>query len=373
VATAADITQEGERRRAGLDDHREVAHEPVALACALAVAAWLALTLVTVVGRAAHDLRRAVPASAGRRRTVRALARRATRHRTELGRWRRASALVELARRGASPARLPLYRAALRDGDPVVRAAAVRGLGYLAAHNAWARGLLVDALVNEHAPRSRVAAELEGVECGELLEPLLSDDLPVVRYWAAMLLGAYPDVGSDRLAELVGDPDPSVRRAAIESLAHRGDDGALARVVGRLGDEVMYVRAHACRAAARLGGGTTAPLLAPLLGDEAWWVRSAAKDALRALGVDVAPVLITVLDSPDRFARNGAAEVLQDLGVVDHLLLTEPDSALLARIVSAGEAGLLDAAQIRLDVGSNTEAEPGATSSAPTGGEAAAA
>jgi hypothetical protein len=102
-------------------------------------------------------------------------------------------------------------------------------------------------------------------------------------------------------------------------------------------------------------------------------VRSAAKDALRALGVDVAPMLVPVLESVDRFARNGAAEVLQDLGVVDHLLLTEPDSALLARIFAAGEAGLLDAARIRLDVGSNTEADPGTTSSVPTGGEAAAA
>jgi hypothetical protein len=86
-----------------------------------------------------------------------------------------------------------------------------------------------------------------------------------------------------------------------------------------------------------------------LLADERWWVRSAAKDALRGMGADAVPSLLSVLSHDDPFARNGAAEVLQDIGFVDFLALDDPKSPLLARIYAAGGDGLREAAEARIE------------------------
>ena len=57
-----------------------------------------------------------------------------------------------------------------------------------------------------------------------------------------------------------------------------------------------------------------------LLGDPQWWVRTAAKESLQELGEGVAPVVLPALKSDDKFVRDGAAEVLQNIGVVDELI-----------------------------------------------------
>jgi len=86
-----------------------------------------------------------------------------------------------------------------------------------------------------------------------------------------------------------------------------------------------------------------------LLADERWWVRTAAKDSLRGMGPDAVPSLLSVLGHEDRFARNGAAEVLQDTGFVDFLALDNPRSPLLERIYEAGGERYREAAQARLE------------------------
>jgi HEAT repeat protein len=118
-------------------------------------------------------------------------------------------------------------------------------------------------------------------------------------------------------------------------------------VLGLLDDPAWFVRVHAARSAAHLAGAAAAPAVTHLLSDSRWWVRTAAKDALRAIGRDALPALIPILGSPDRFARNGAAEVLQDIGVVDQLAVQEPQSPLLARIYAAGGERLREAAELR--------------------------
>ncbi|MBM3676474.1 MAG: hypothetical protein FJW96_01115, partial [Actinobacteria bacterium] len=226
----------------------------------------------------------------------------------------------------------------------------VRALGALAEIKPWALQMLIRALGEEPIPRSRVAAHLDvlaprGVD--ELVA-LLGDETPAVRYWAAMLLSRDDTAGTDRLIELLHDPDAAVRRAAVEALGVRRAVEALPGVLDLLADETMYVRAHACRAAGRLGGVAVADRILPLLGDRKWWVRSAAKDTLRAFGPDVLGVLIPVLHSPDRFARNGAAEVLQDVGVLDRLARSFPQAPIVAEILAAGEDGIRKAADGRL-------------------------
>ena len=89
--------------------------------------------------------------------------------------------------------------------------------------------------------------------------------------------------------------------------------------------------------------------IARLLADERWWVRTAAKDALRGMGADAVPSLLSILAHDDPFARNGAAEVLQDVGFVDFLALDNPRSPLLERIYEAGGERYRIAAEARVE------------------------
>ena len=154
------------------------------------------------------------------------------------------------------------------------------------------------------------------------------------------------------LARLRRDRDPNVRKAAIESLGRIG--GPLAAETARflLGDGEWFVRAHAARALGDLRRADLAADVAPLLADPQWWVRAAAKDALVAMGTAVTPVVESLLDHPDRFARNGAAEVLQNLGVLDELADVAADAPLLRRAAAAGGARLAESlvARTRPDV-----------------------
>ena len=88
-------------------------------------------------------------------------------------------------------------------------------------------------------------------------------------------------------------------------------------------DPVSYVRAHAIRALGELGRLDQADRISSLLGDGDWWVRLAAREALEMMGSEVWPVLVRCLDHRDKFVRNGAAEVVQNLGVLDSLIVME--------------------------------------------------
>jgi hypothetical protein len=61
------------------------------------------------------------------------------------------------------------------------------------------------------------------------------------------------------------------------------------------------------------------------------------------MGPAVTPAVAGFLDHPDRFARNGASEVLQNLGVLDEIAgraargeVTAEDRSLLAKAAAAG-------------------------------------
>jgi len=114
---------------------------------------------------------------------------------------------------------------------------------------------------------------------------------------------------------------------------------------------------HAARAAGHVLGARASLSISRLFADERWWVRTAAKDALRGVGADAVPPLLSLLAHDDRYARNGAAEVLQDIGFVDYLAVHDPDSTVLARIYAAGGERYRDAAEARLDELAETEAE----------------
>ncbi len=265
--------------------------------------------------------------------------------------WRRTSALKILFQLG-HPKVIELLAAAVDDSDRDVAGVALALLG--SSTDPAAVDIMIRALKARRHPASLVAVHLEHSpqRPAHALRPLLNDPDPAVRSWAAMLLGQYPAVAGleSELSALVGDADPQVRKAAVASLGRIGDKAAADAALKLLQDPVPFVRAHAARALGELGRSDCASPVAALLGDADWWVRAAAKQALETMGTDVWPVLLRCLDHHDGFVRNGAAEVFQNLGILDSLIVMEaasdnPSPAkvdLLRRIAAAGGARLTD-------------------------------
>jgi HEAT repeat protein len=311
------------------------------------------------------------------RRSVEHLLRDAAMRKRGLGKWRRISALRVLAhafREGTFDERIfDLLRDAAHDHDRDVADAAVVILGNM--HDKRAARVLVETLRNGGSIQSRIAAQLDDFpsDKSELLLSLLDDPNPSTRRWAATLLARYNDHTQvpQRLAELADDEDANVRSAVVTSLGYlaappsrmrrpvhipreelrkRGD--LVAQVAQRLtGDESWFVRAQAARTLGELKRPELADAIIPLLSDSQWWVRQAAKDALLAIGSEAAPSIVEALESSDKFARNSAAEVLQNMGfinlVVRRLMQPQADAAdmhLVQKIYQASGETMLHAA-----------------------------
>lgn len=256
-------------------------------------------------------------------------------HTSEVTKWRRIAALRILAR-GRSAAALPLLGAALTDPEEDVVDAAVVTLGGMRDEPAAA--LLVEAL--RRGGGSRVATQLDDfpLDIGHLLVPLLRDWDAGARYWAVKLLARYSDLPGLplELATLGGDQDAGVRAAVAETLGRVGGPAAISIAVSLLDDPVPFVRAHAARALGAQGRPELAAVVARLLADEEWWVRAGAKQALATLGPNATEHVLPYLESADEFARNGAAEVLQNTGAADSLaaeLIADPSSAETRRVL----------------------------------------
>ena len=264
-------------------------------------------------------------------------------HRSDTDKWRRLAALRILSLGDSKVARPELARA-LRDDDPDVVGGAVTILG--ARTDRTSATMLVDALREGRYSRSRIAAHLDmfPLEIGDLLLPLLEDADGPVRQWAATLLGRYLDPAIElELATRILDEDPQVRAAVLKSLTRNRSRLAAPAAVTALTDPVWFVRIHAARALGELGQVEQAPELVALLGDPKWWVRAAAKESLQELGDGATSAVLPALKSDDRFVREGAAEVLQNMGVVDELIrrleLSPHDELALRTLRSIVERG----------------------------------
>jgi HEAT repeat protein len=259
----------------------------------------------------------------------------ASAHRTPREKWRRITSLRLLAQM-SHPRAIALLARAVEGADPDVADVAIALLG--SSSEPEAAQVLIQALRQQrHAP-SRIAAHLDQtrVPIADRVQVLLADPNPVVRQWAAAIMGRFAGLPGieDALEPLADDPDPRVRKAAVQSLGKVGDERAAAVALRLLVDPLPFVRANATRAIGDLDRVDLAPRVAAMLGDADWWVRRAAKESLEAMGPDVWPALVACLEHRDRFVRNSAAEVLQNLGIVDSLILMEAatDNPGLAKI-----------------------------------------
>jgi HEAT repeat protein len=225
--------------------------------------------------------------------------------------FRRTQALRVLTR-GGWPLAFGLLRAAVANGSPDVRAAVV---AIAAEHESPdADALLLDVLVGGAHPRSRTATELtpRAARLVRELVELATHEEPDVRYWALMLLREAAADPRTRAAAVAASTDrvATVRGAAARLLGAGGDPDAQHVVRALLGDDVFYVRAHAARAAGDVGAEHLADDVAALLADTSWWVRAAAKESLLVLGESGLAAATAMVRDADRFARDGAMEVV---------------------------------------------------------------
>jgi hypothetical protein len=297
------------------------------------VVAWAIVAVVTVGGRVVFDRRGVSQGKAARRPGAerRLVLAAQARYRTGLGRWRRVRAIRELGRLRHPATRIVVVRALAEEKGELLEAS-VRALGDLGGR--WAAACLVDILERGAMPRSRIASQLErlAAEAAPGLEGLLANRDPEVRRWAATLLASCPQVATDRLIGLLSDRSAEVRAAAAETLGRRGEDAATRDVCVLLEDDAWFVRVHAARALSALGTIDDALSVGPLLADGRWWVRNAAKEALRTRGSEIAESVLPFLDSHDPFARDGAAEILQDVGYLEELRRSKSNPQLLDRL-----------------------------------------
>ena len=279
------------------------------------------------------------------------IVREASFHRKSRDIWRRTASLKVLFHLD-HPQIIEVLGRALDSPSAEVASVALTLLGRSASPRA--SEILIDALKSKKHPPSRIAVHLERSPArpADRYRELLSDVDPVMRLWGATLLADFPEVEwvEGALAPLVNDEDPRVRKAAIQSMGKVGDAVAADAALRLLRDSSPFVRAHAARALGELDRADAAREVAELLGDQDWWVRAAAKASLEMLGAEVWPVLMRCLDHQDEFVRNGAAEVFQNLGILDDLIVMEAASDdpsgskidLLRRIAAAGGMRLTD-------------------------------
>ena len=216
------------------------------------------------------------------------------------------------------PQAFELLRLAVLSGHPDLAEAAVRLLGRMGDRSA--AKVLIEILGTDACPASRVASVLDRfpLPIAEDLCAFTRSAAPEVRFWAATLLVRYagkPQV-EESLARLVGDDDPTVRKAAVEALGTMRSARVHAVATALLDDRVFFVRAHAIRALAATRDPEYGEVIARGLGDRSRWVRLAAKESLVAMGPAVEPALIGLLTSGDEVVRRGAIEVMHDLGLL---------------------------------------------------------
>jgi HEAT repeat protein len=208
-----------------------------------------------------------------------------------------------------------------------VRSRAVSALGDLKLPAAQAALASVASDANGTTTiREAAVAELTDTGNAAAVRPILNDPDPRIRTAAARTAGVLRDVGAcDRLVEIAaGDPNLDARLAAIESISNTNRDVDRPRVAALLADPAPEVRRSAASALARMGLGTTPEvdraLIARLREDDDSSVRAAAAYALARVPDEpgrrdeAEAALIAALAADSEQLRRAAAFAL---GIVD--------------------------------------------------------
>ncbi len=171
--------------------------------------------------------------------------------------------------------------------------------------------------------QDRIAAAVEAVgkPAMQLLIRNLEEGTPQTRTLAAEILAKVG--GEEALPALYAalhDPHTDVRARAAAALGRLHDADSVLPLLGALEDTRWEVRSQAARALGDIEDPAALPHLANALRDPEWWVRTNAEEAMRHMGEAGERELAAMLYDDDRFARETAAQALQELGVPDRYL-----------------------------------------------------
>jgi HEAT repeat protein len=217
---------------------------------------------------------------------------------------------------------LPALRRALRDPRQEIVLAAIKALG------TWGSSEAAEALfsiLHRECPvnPSRVATAIENCQRDivDLLCRKAQSNDPTTQFWATTLLGGHAlPQAQEALRRNASHHDANIRAATFASMGKIGDGRSGKHLVAGLRDEIWFVRAHAATACGEQHITEAVSEIAALLADKEWWVRSAARESLVKMGSASLPELLGCLQNRDRFVRNQAAEALENMGYLDHLV-----------------------------------------------------
>lgn len=234
---------------------------------------------------------------------------------------RRADAARRLGRI-CDPSAVSALKELLEDGEEEVREAALFALGRIGTPDAL-RAMLEGLDHDDRWTQEKLAEVVEeaGDETRRILAELLRDPDPARRTFAAEVMGRVG--GADEAALLeraLGDEELDVRARAADSLGRLQSRPSRQALLRALEDPAWEVRAQAAKALGRIGEGEDAPRLAAALRDREWWVRNNAAAALREMGEAGEASLVEALWDGDRFARETAAQALEEGGQVERLV-----------------------------------------------------
>ena len=217
---------------------------------------------------------------------------------------------------------LPELVQLMHDPVPEVRIRAAKALGAIGGLEAVES--LLGALKDTNRWSALRIADILATLGEAAVDPLLREvpKLPAMaRVPAIDILGRLRSPKAVRLLEdLLSDSHDNARARAAHSLGVIGDPRAAPKLVLALKDSEWPVRAMAAKALGMLPGTTGVPELKTALGDREWWVRSNAALALGSKGEKGYQALAGLLDSPDAYAAQRAASMLQEAGVFDRFV-----------------------------------------------------
>jgi HEAT repeat protein len=248
------------------------------------------------------------------------------------------------------PGAVPGLAELLQDPREEVREAALFALVRIGSREALQA--MIDALDSDNRwSQEKVAEAMEeaGDESRRVLADLLTGENPHHRAFAAEVIGGIGGDGEAALlVDALADEDMDVRARAADSLGRMRYRPARPALLRSLEDPAWQVRAQAAKALGKVGDTSDASRLAGSLRDEEFWVRNNAAAALREMGEAGETPLIEMLWDEDRFARETAAQALEEGSIVERLVkdmregADDPEAGrIIRRLAEIGSTGTI--------------------------------